>query len=174
MNNIKRLTLVTTLIFNSITMSYANACYTDIGSCGDTDQQVINITTKNTNFGFCLEYFDESKQRIMYCYSTNANLELNKTGSISANSYNRPVQGTTYTSIPASSSSSYTRSDNSSGNNYANNNNSSEGNTYIYYYPDRFQDNNYNQDYRPKNLNGTLPSAKFGKKFSGGFRPKKP
>lgn len=172
MNNIKKLILVTTLVLSSITMSYGNACYTDIGSCGDTDQEVINITTKNTNFGFCLDYFDESKQRVMYCYSTTANLELNKTGTSTANSYNRPVQGTIYSSIPASSSSSnYSRSDDYSGNNY----NYSGGDTYIYYYPDRFQDDNYNQDYRPKNQNITLPSTKFGKKSnSGGFRPKKP
>ncbi|UYZ82784.1 hypothetical protein MTZ49_09175 [Entomomonas sp. E2T0] len=140
-------------------MSYSNSCYTDIGTCGNTEQPVINITTKNSNNGFCIEYFDENKKRNMYCYSTASNLQLNRaTGN--TNSYIRAVQGTTYTSVPASSSSNYSRSDNYSGNNY----NYSGGDTYIYYYPDRFQDDNYYQDYRPKNQNVTLPSAKIGKK----------
>ncbi|MFD1259751.1 hypothetical protein [Entomomonas asaccharolytica] len=182
MNTLQKLTATIALIAMPISMAYSSPCYTNTeDGCGNSNEKVIHVQTKDTGFGFCTEYLNNNNEKVTRCHSelseeekliaqqkaiAEAQAPKQTTSTTSVNNYNY-----NYNVVPNSNQVSNTYSTGynygySYGYNYYRNN--------YNYYPNYYYSNKYHRPRPPnhhnhqrpphKNQNITLPSISFGQK----------
>lgn len=176
MNKLQRLTFTIALIATPISIAYSSPCYTNTeDGCGNNNEKIIHVQTKDTDFGFCTEYLNNNNKKVVRCHSNLSEEEklIAQEKAIAAaqkskETANTPVHSYNFNYTVTSDSNQTSNNYNagySYGYNYRNNYN---------YYPN-YYGNNYNRprppnhghnNWRPphKNQNVTLPSTPFGQK----------
>lgn len=183
MNNLQKLTFTIALIATPMSIAYSSPCYTNTeDGCGNNNEKIIHVQTKDTDFGFCTEYLNNNNKKVVRCHSNLSEEEKLVAQEKAIAAAQKPEETNTAPVNNYNFNYTVTSDSNQTNNNY------NAGYSYGYnyrnnYYPNYYYGNNYNRprppnhghnNWRPphKNQNVT-PSIPFGQK-NNKMTPAKP